>query len=70
MSAGGAYIGKQLDKDQNDFVYDTEGGVVEIALISKWNFYFYLADRLEEILLKFQMLRYKLTEIQGFKNDP
>ena len=33
--SGGAYIGKQLESDQNAFVYDTEGGVVEISLISK-----------------------------------
>ena len=33
--AGGEYIGKQLEPDQNAFYYDTENGVVEIALISK-----------------------------------
>jgi FtsP/CotA-like multicopper oxidase with cupredoxin domain len=32
---GGTHIGKLLEPDQNDFHYDTEDGVVEIALISK-----------------------------------
>ena len=39
---GGNYIGKQLEPDQNAFVYDTENGVVEINLISKQKFILFI----------------------------
>jgi iron transport multicopper oxidase len=35
VMAGGSYIGKTLEADQNAFYYDTENGVVEVTLISE-----------------------------------